>query len=199
MKLVFRLAPDNPVVRFRYEIYSTAGQKLTRATGRDRLEYGGISLAAFPLAREVRFSEFQEFTHSFTLSEREIESREFANRLRLMGPLLAASDGRQSVLVAYEHGSQVPDAFLEYQLGPDRDVHLRAVKGNYWGGQPMTADAPWRSVWMHAAVAAGAIDDLAATYRTFPAPLPERGRGQPHALHLLQHLELSGTQQMVER
>ncbi len=167
VKLVFRLPPDNPVVRFRYEIYSTAGQKLTRATGRDRLEYGGISLAAFPLAREVRFSEFQEFTHSFTLSEREIESREFANRLRLMGPLLAASDGRQSVLVAYEHGSQVPDAFLEYQLGPDRDVHLRAVKGNYWGGQPMTADAPWRSVWMHAAIASGAIDDLAATYRSF--------------------------------
>ncbi len=167
VKLVFRLPPDNPVVRFRYEIYSTAGQKLTRATGRDRLEYGAISLAAFPLAREVRFSEFQEFTHSFTLSEREIESREFADRLHLMGPLLAASDGRESVLVAYEHGSQVPDAFLEYQLGPDRDVRLRAVKGNYWGGQPMTAEAPWRSVWVHAAVAAGAIDDLAATYRTF--------------------------------
>jgi alpha-galactosidase len=167
VRLVFRLPPDNPVVRFRYEVYSTAGQKLTRATGRDRLEYGSLSLDAFPIAREVRFSEFQEFTHSFTLSEREIESREFANRLRLMGPLLAASDGRESILVAYEHGSQVPDAFLEYQLGPDRGVHLRAVKGNYWGGQSMTADVPWRSVWMHAAVAAGTIDDLAATYRTF--------------------------------
>lgn len=165
--LIFRLAPDNPVVRFRYEIYSTSGQKLTRATGVDDLEYGGFSLAAFPLVREVRFSEFQEATHSFTLSEREIESKEFASRIRLMGPLLAASDGRDSMLVAYEHGSQVPDAFLEYQLGEERDVRLRAVKGNYWDGQTMTADAPWRSVWMHAGAVAGGIDALAARYRTF--------------------------------
>ncbi len=167
VKLVFRLAPDNPVVRFRYEVYGPAGRKLTRATGHDRLEYGGISLAAFPQVREVRFSEFQEFTHSFTLSEREIEGREFSNRLRLMGPLLAASDGHESILLAYEHGSQVPDAFLEYQLGPDRGVHLRAVKGNYWDGQPIAADTPWRSVWMHVAAAPGATDDLAARYRTF--------------------------------
>lgn len=165
--LIFRLAPDNPVVRFRYEIYSTGGGKLTRAAGVDNLEYGSVSLAAFPLVREVRFSEFQEATHSFTLSEREIEGKEFANRVQLMGPLLAASDGRDSLLVAYEHGSQVPDAFLEYRLDQRRDVRLRAVKGNYWDGQTITAAAPWRSVWMHAGTAAGGIDALAARYRMF--------------------------------
>jgi hypothetical protein len=61
--LVFRLAPDNAVVRFRYEISSQSPQALSRSTGKDRLEYFGVSTAGFPILREVRFSEFQEATH----------------------------------------------------------------------------------------------------------------------------------------
>ncbi|MDR3717451.1 MAG: alpha-galactosidase [Bryobacteraceae bacterium] len=165
--LIFRLAPDNPVVRFRYELYSTSGEKLTRASGRDCLDYGAVSLAALPVVREVRFSEFQEATHSFTLSERQIEARDFDNGLRLMGPLVAASDSRNALLLAYEHGSQAPDAFLEFRLAASRELRLQAVKGNYWNGQPLTPERPWRSVWMHAAVVEGDIDALASAYRTF--------------------------------
>lgn len=161
--VILRLAPDSPMVRFRYEISATGQQKLTRAAGVDRLEYYGVSLAAFPAVREVRFSEFQELTHSYTLSERTVEQKEFDNRARLMGPLLAASDGRTSVALAYEHGSQVPDAFLDFQLTPQRRVTLAAVKGNYVNAQTL----PYRTVWMQAGAVAGGMDSLAAAYRRF--------------------------------
>lgn len=161
--VIFRLPADSPMVRFRYEINSTGQQKLTRATGADRLGYYGVSLAAFPALREVRFSEFQELTHSFTLSERTVQQKEFDNQVRLMGPLLAASDGRTSVALAYEHGSQVPDAFLDFELTQQRRIVLAAVKGNYVDGQPL----PYRTVWMQAGVVAGDIDALAAAYRRF--------------------------------
>ena len=155
------------MVRFRYELYSKSGEKLTRASGRDRLDYGAISLAALPVVREIRFSEFQEATHSFTLSERQIEAKGFDNGLRLMGPLVAASNSRNALLLAYEHGSQVPDAFLEFEVSAARELRLHAVKGNYWNGQPLTVERPWSSVWMHASVVDGDFDTLAGAYRTF--------------------------------
>lgn len=165
--LVFRLAPDNPVVRFRYEISSQSRKVLSRSTGRDRLEYFGVSTAGFPILREVRFSEFQEATHSFTLSERPVADKDFEDAQSLMGPLVAASNGRESLLIAYEHGSQVPDAFLEFRLTEPRRISLAAVKGNYVDGQALTGQAPWRSVWMHAGAVAGDMDALAGAYRQF--------------------------------
>ena len=33
-----------------------------------------------------------------------------------MGPILIGSDGRRTLLLAYEHGSQAPDAFLRFDL-----------------------------------------------------------------------------------
>jgi len=165
--LVFRLAPDNPVVRFRYEISSQRPLVFSCSTGKDRLEYLGVSTAGLPLVREVRFSEFQEATHSFTLSERPVADKDFENAQSLMGPLVAASNGRESLLIAYEHGSQVPDAFLEYRLTEPRHISLSAVKGNYVDGQRLTEREPWRSVWMHAGAVAGDMDALAGAYRQF--------------------------------
>lgn len=161
--LIFRVAADSPIVRFQYEISSMGRQKLTRATGMNRLEYFGVSLASLPSVREVRFSEFQEATHSFTLSEREVRQKEFDNGVHLMGPLLAASDGHASVVLAYEHGSQAPDAFLDFRLTAGRRVALAAVKSNYVDGQAL----PYRTLWMQAGAVTGDMDALAAVYRRF--------------------------------
>jgi alpha-galactosidase len=161
--LIFRLTADSPIVRFRYEIGSTGPQKVTRATGADRLEYFGVSLAGLPNVREVRFSEFQEATHSFALSERVVQQKEFDNGVRLMGPLVAASNGTVSAVVAYEHGSQVPDSFLEFRLTRERRTVLAAVKGNCVDGQAL----PYRTVWMEAGIVAGDIEALANSYRHF--------------------------------
>jgi alpha-galactosidase len=161
--LIFRIAADSPIVRFQYEISSTGRHKLTRTAGTDRLEYFSVSLAPFSSVREVRFSEFQEATHSYTLSERAVQEKEFDNGMHLMGPLVAASDGQASVVLAYEHGSQAPDAFLDFRLTARRRIVLAAVKGNCVDGQAL----PYRTVWMQAGAVAGDADALAVAYRRF--------------------------------
>jgi len=132
LEMIFRAADDNPVVRFHYILRSEKQHRLTRASGGDNLSYMRLSLADMPDAMEVRFSEFNEFVHSFTLSERKLEARDFENELCLMGPMLAgqcrqcSACGDRSLLVAYEHGSQVPDAFVNFALEQDRTLLQRS-------------------------------------------------------------------------
>ena len=71
------------------------------------------------------------------------------------------------MLLAYEHGSQAPDAFLRFDLGACRSVRLRAVKGNYWRGQVVDAQHPYETVWMQAGLVAGDEDTAAEAYRRF--------------------------------
>ena len=35
-----------------------------------------------------------------------------------MGPMPEAGDGQSTFILAYEHGSQFPDRFLEFRLEP---------------------------------------------------------------------------------
>ena len=69
--------------------------------------------------------------------------------------------------MAYEHGAQVPDAFLRYRLSPNRNVRLTAVKGNYVSGQMIDAHHSYQSLWMQTAAEEGGIDQLASHYRRF--------------------------------
>ena len=105
--------------------------------------------------------------HSYTLAEQEISARNFEDSSNFMGPILAASDGRHSFLVAYEHGSEAPFAFLHYQLGPDRGIRLTAVKGNYFPVRRSINDHSYSTVWLETAAVAGDMDQLASSYRRF--------------------------------
>ena len=167
LELVVQHRPDSPVVRFCYRVVSGTTRTLTRGTGRDTLEYLGFSLRKFPLCREVRFSEFDDSIHSFRPTETPLGERHFAAGVAEMGPMLVAEGRCMACLVAYEHGSQVPDAFMQFELAPDRSVALRAVKGNYHHGQQLDRQHPFETVWFDVAVASGTIDDLAGAYRDF--------------------------------
>jgi alpha-galactosidase len=166
LEVIFRVADDTPVVRFRYRLHSDRTRKLTKTHGHDHLIYGGISLANFSAVTEVRFSEFNELVHSFTLQEVPVADRQFENATRVMGPMLVAERANEAILIAYEHGSQVPDAFLHYCFSPTRDVTLEAVKGNYWHGQLLDPSHPYTSIWLQYAAAADETA-LAAGYRHF--------------------------------
>ncbi len=119
LKLIFRIAPDNPVVRFYYQLLSKTSVTLTKKEGGDNLEYFKYSVRGLHTRREIRISEFDESTHAFRLIEREVKDSAFANSLGVMGPILVASGDQETVLSAYEHGSQVPDAFVQFQLAED--------------------------------------------------------------------------------
>lgn len=167
LALVARMTGESPFLRFRYEIHSRRERHLTKSAGRDTLVYARVSLADTSSVREVRFSEFNEFFHSISLAETKIDSRHFDNSVALMGPILAASDGADSLLLAYEHGSQLPDRFVEFVPSPDRTVEMRAVKGNYYDGQQISPGVPFRTIWFQIGAVAGNLDDLAAAYRSF--------------------------------
>lgn len=167
LTLLFRLAPGCPVVRCQYRLQATAPHILTRRDDCDRLDY--LAFAAGPGARctELRLSEFDESVHSFRPTEIPVSDGAFAQGLACMGPLFVVEEDGRALLVAYEHGSQVPDAFLEFRFAPDRRVRLAAVKGNYTAGQPLASGAGFESVWLQAAALPGTRDDLAAAYRDF--------------------------------
>ena len=164
LRIQFQVNDRTSVVRFRYILGADQPRTLS---GANNLTYLQTSLKQLPQVEEVTLSNFTQLTHSYTLYEQPIEARYFQDSGNLMGPILAASDGHRSLLLAYEHGSQVPDAFLHYQLSPDRSVRLTAVKGNYVPGQQVDADHPFQTIWMETAATPGGIDQLASTYRQF--------------------------------
>ncbi|QGQ97383.1 hypothetical protein EHS13_22105 [Paenibacillus psychroresistens] len=161
--------PDavNPVVRFCYELRADGDYRLTKETGSDRLRYAAFSLSELSRANEIRFSEFIELAHSFCLTERQLTSRHFENSERVMGPMLTAGNDTHQVLFSYEHGSQIPDAFIDFLLTPDRKVAIAAVKGNYYDGFPLSSDIPFRTVWLQAAYMSGSEEELSVAYRNF--------------------------------
>lgn len=167
LQIIFRLADDNPVVRFYYALKSRSKRVLTKTSGRDGLTYLHTSFAGFSEVKEVRFSEFNEMVHSFCLAERTVDARHFNNELCKMGPMLLGSDNNHTLLLAYEHGSQVPDAFVAFQLQADHTVKLRAVKGNYFHKQEVSAQQSYQTVWLQVAAVNGSEAALAEAYRTF--------------------------------
>jgi len=167
LEIVFRIADENPVVRFRYILTSERGRRLTKTSGRDRLAYVCVSFANLPRATEVQFSEFNPIVHSYCLAERAVDQRQFDNELRLIGPMVVGENRSHAMLVAYEHGATVPDGFLEFALASDRGVSLQAVKGNYLHGQQVDSAHPYETIWLQCAAVAGDQESLAQAYRDF--------------------------------
>jgi len=166
LEIAFRIADGDPVLRVQYVLLSDAPRHLTKSTGVDALTYGAVSTAGCAVT-EVRFSEFNEMVHSFCLVEAEVPERDFENGRALMGPMIVGQSEEQSFLLAYEHGSQAPDAFLQFHLDAAHTVTLRARKGNYVHGQPLSAEHTYRTLWLQVAAVDGPVAALAAAYRRF--------------------------------
>ena len=167
LRILFRVSEDNPIVRFCYILRSAKLHCLTKSSGKSGLVYLRASLAGFPQAGEIHLSSFVELTHSYTLDGIPLDQRQFQDGLEVMGPLLVGSDGHASSLLAYEHGSQVPNAFLEFQLKPDCSFTLGAVKGNYLNGQPLDVNHSYQTLWMDTGMVSGNLDQLASAFRAF--------------------------------
>lgn len=166
LTLTFRVAADSPVIRFRYHLESQKPVRLTTDPARQNdLTYLSSSFSEMVTIKEVRFSEFNPLYHSFCPTEQVLEVRHFDNCLRIMGPMIVGARRGFAALLAYEHGSQFPDAFLGYDLTPALGVTLRAVKGNYCDGQVVGPGQPFITPWFQIAAVDGSEDDLARSYR----------------------------------
>ena len=117
IEAVFRWG-KTPIVRFHYLLRCASGRKLTKTSGRDSLTYLQADFSDLKNINEIRLSEFSQIVHSFCPSERKIDSRHFDSGAKIMGPILVGQGADLAALLAYEHGSQVPDAFVEFaQIG----------------------------------------------------------------------------------
>ena len=170
LSVTVRESSLTPVVRFKYELAAAPGQsfKLTKTSGRDAIRYGLADVSRWSKARtEIRFNEYDALSHAYRPSEHDMAMRAFENSVAFQGPFVSLVSETSAAFLAYEHGSQTPNAYLEFVTAPDETLALRAVKGNYPANRKVTAENPFESVWFQAGVLPGGDDELAAAYRAF--------------------------------
>ena len=165
LSVILRVAEESPIIKFKYILRGNGSCCLTKNHG-ERLDYCSVRLKPEESLTEVRFSEFNQMIHSFCMNEVPVKVSSFKHGESVMGPLVAATDGKESFLLAYEHGSQYPDAFVHFALSADKDVCMRAVKGNYLPGTLLT-DEGFETIWFDFGAVSGGIEKLAAAFREF--------------------------------
>lgn len=163
LQIRFQVSPDNPVLRFQYSLKTDKPLKFTKANGKENISYLSFQSDS-AVIKEVRFSEFNERFHATHKTETVLDNRYFKNNTTIMGPMLVVPQKQTTFLVAYEHGSQYPDRFLEFGLQPDKKIALHAVKGNYLNGQQVNG---FTTVWLELAGSKGDEKALANSYRQF--------------------------------
>ena len=130
LQIIFQVAPGNPVLRFQYALKTAKPLLLTKVKGKDNINYISVASTSSEI-KEVRLSEFNERFHATNKTEYIFDKKYFDNEATFMGPIAVATNGRQSFLLAYEHGSQFPNRFLQFQLLNNKTVSIESVKGNY--------------------------------------------------------------------
>ncbi len=159
LQILICMNRESPIVRFRY-VLEAAGPGGRDAFGRGPLNYFDVKFPGLTRAREVQLSQFQGLTHSYNLQENDFTAAEIVRYKSVMGPILGVTDERHSLVLAYEHGSTVPETFLKYSV-VNSQLQLNAVKGNVYPGLTVDAQHPWESVWMDAGAISGSLDGLA--------------------------------------
>jgi len=167
LEIYFRIVEANPVVRFKYCLKAEKEIALTKNSGSDNLTYGGLKFGRNKKYKEVQLSQFREDIHSFTLEENQIHNRDFENKLSVMGPIFISGDEEDTSFLAYEHGSQVPDAYVHFQLSKEYRVEMEAKKGNYYDGQKINSDGEYETIWLQFGAVNGDEDYLADKYREY--------------------------------
>lgn len=168
VKLFFRMSDDSPIIRFRYQLLAGKDIYLTKSTQSDNLQYFGVRMSEQFHFKEIRLSDYNEKHHSYTLSEPVIPPASFENGMAVMGPIILCVNPQtnQSYVMAYEHGSQFPDAFVQFQLSKDYTIAANAKKGNYLDRQSIKP-SPYETIWLQLGGVNGGEQQMAATYRDF--------------------------------
>lgn len=168
LQMIIRGAADTPVVRFHYRVSSLSERLLSKRSGGDTVRLASVSLPTTD-ATEVRLSDYSSLVHSYVPTEVPLGERDFTAQQAVMGPMItwALDDGH--AVLAYEHGSQHPDAYLGYSLGAGPGatgtLDLVGVKGTYLSGQDLRHG--WSTVWTELAWVPGDREHLQHAYRDF--------------------------------
>ena len=143
LRLTFRLGADQRVVRFRYSLETNEPSAVSSFSA-GPLEYLRVAVSPRSHIRELQLSQFMALTHSYTLQETSQPFPSIRGQSGLMGPLVTVANGTHHLLLAYEHGSTVPEVFLRFRVR-DEAIALQAAKPNTLPGERV--DAARSSTW----------------------------------------------------
>ena len=146
---------ESPFIRFRYTLTSKTPVSLTKTDEKDNLRYFSAqpskseTVGIYEL-EEAQLSHFDPVAHTWLplRIDHDPDSTMYSNQ-KFSGPILSFVLSMNDFIIAYEHGAECPNAFLEFTLknqyrGP---LELNAVKGNYFARQPVSEETPFTSVW----------------------------------------------------
>lgn len=169
LTVVLRAGLETPVVRFRYILKGGPDTSLTNDSGGNSLVYGVFCIPEkLMVGEEVQLGVFDPTVHSFVPHVHAFDADDLAEGVSFMGPVAALQFEKFTLLAAYEHGSDYPDAFVQHVLDTDEKTHLglRAVKGNYFHNQSLSGQG-FESIWFSFAVVPGVRQNAYAAFREF--------------------------------
>ncbi len=171
LTVVMRVCRHSPIFRFRYALSSDSERKLSKRNEADELRYMEISTAQGPMqVTEIQLSNFNPLVHSYYPIEVVRDCGELSVGTQFAGPLVFFDSEATCGLLAFEHGSQHPNTFLEFAAEQTDEVFkiaIHAVKGNYYNGQPVSKQQPFESVWFQLALVPESKESLQRHYREF--------------------------------
>ncbi len=171
LKVIVRVCDHTPVIRFRYVLSAQTKHKLTKDNQRDALNYLDITVNTDKTdLTEIQLSNFNPLVHSYFPVTVERNREELSAGVRFAGPIAVFEGDGFCGLLAFEHGSEHPDTFLEFsatQAKTQFDIGIHAAKGNYYDGQPLSDSHSFESVWFELALTDDDKTNLLRQYRTF--------------------------------
>ncbi len=166
-----RYFPDSTFIRYRYQLSANKPAILTKKKGRDSISYTGFSKVTYqPVVTEIQFSQYESVVHSFSPNFEVRDIHELAEGCRYPGPITLIENPDHCCILAYEHGAEYPDAYLDFSTSYHDDllsVVLSAVKGNYYNEQVVEEGHPFVSPWFHFAINRGNKQSILKEYRKF--------------------------------
>ena len=170
LTLIIRSFPGSPFIRFRYTLESSQMVRLTKTSGKDNIVYSGLSHVGPVTVTELQFSQFDPLVHAFVPGFQIKTAADIEEGTVYPGPVTLLEGEDCCVLLAYEHGAEYPDSYLEFTASQARSVTalgMRARKGNYYSGQQIGPGHSFVSPWFHFATGKGSMAALLEQYRLF--------------------------------
>ncbi len=165
-----RVFPNSPVIKYRYKLSSSDSVILTKNKGKDAICYTSINIDKnINNCAELQFAEFNPIVHSYHPFLHTINTNIEKQQISVVGPIVLACSDTDCILMAYEHGAEYPDGYLEFEIknSSGLSIMLLAKKGNYYSGQKVTAENPFLTCWFEFAVCEGNMEDMFRYYREF--------------------------------
>ena len=171
LQLYLRVFSGSPFIRFKYVLGSEQPVRMTKRNRRDNITYTAFKYKGEGTClSELQLSQFESIVHSFIPHFEKYDENFLKEGVSFPGPVVLVENQDKCCLMAYEHGAEYPDSYLNFEVNKTGDsihISIRARKSNYCSDQIIDRNHPFKSVWFHIAQVGGDRGGLFKAYREF--------------------------------